>query len=328
MRAPAAILAAAATIAAGPVQRPELAVREVFLMGTRVRVEVESDSRRIALATIETGIRALEAAERQLSTWIPESAISQINAAPIGRAWQGEPAVCALLGEVFAWTRTTGRAFDPTIGALTDAWNIHGDGRVPSAAQLESARVRTGVHLFDLDERRCSIVRRGDVTIDVGAFGKGEALDRAAAAMPATAWLIDLGGQVAVGGPRADGSPWVVSLAHPEQRAVPHLQVRLRRGSLSTSGGSERDLRVDGTRVGHIVDPSSGRPATFTGSVSVWHERGLTADILSTALYVMGPDVGWRWAEDRGIAAAFLVSEAGGVRLSATERFRPLIAPE
>jgi thiamine biosynthesis lipoprotein len=96
-------------------------------------------------------------------------------------------------------------------------------------------------------------------------------------------------------------------------------------GSLSTSAGSERDLAVNSTRVGHIVDPRTGHPATFDGSVTVWHERGLAADILSTALYVMGPEAGLRWAAARGIAACYLIPDGASVRMESTAAFSRLV---
>ena len=98
----------------------------------------------------------------------------------------------------------------------------------------------------------------------------------------------------------------------------------MRAGSLSTSAGSERDLVVSGLRIAHHFDPRTGRPATFTGSVTVWHERGLVADMLSTALYVMGPEPGLQWAEARGIAACYLIPERGTLRVETTRAFRRL----
>jgi len=81
-------------------------------------------------------------------------------------------------------------------------------------------------------------------------------------------------------------------------------------------------MTVDGARVSHIFDPRTMRPAGFEGSVTVWHRRGLAADALSTALFVMGPDEGLRWAEARGIAALYLVPAQGGaVRAAATRAF-------
>jgi thiamine biosynthesis lipoprotein len=90
------------------------------------------------------------------------------------------------------------------------------------------------------------------------------------------------------------------------------MNLTLTSGSLSTSSGSERDRWVRGTRVGHILDPHTGSPAPFRGSVSVWHESALVADVLSTALYVMGPRKGLSWAEARGIAAVFAMPRADG----------------
>jgi thiamine biosynthesis lipoprotein len=140
--------------------------------------------------------------------------------------------------------------------------------------------------------------------------------------------MIDLGGQVAVGGTPPDGRPWMVALAHPADRQRAVARMPLSAGSLSTSGGSERDLRVGDTRVGHILDPHTGRPATFDGSVVVWHERALIADVLSTALYVMGPEAGLPWAASRGFAVAYLIPEGASVRVAATAEFKVRLKPD
>ena len=74
-----------------------------------------------------------------------------------------------------------------------------------------------------------------------------------------------------------------------------------------------------------MLDPRTGRPATFDGSVTVWHERSIAADALSTALYVMGPEDGLRWAEARGVAACYLIPERGALRVEMTRAFRRLL---
>jgi len=135
--------------------------------------------------------------------------------------------------------------------------------------------------------------------------------------------MIDLGGQVAVGGPAE--APWPVALAHPQHRDAVALRLHLAEGSLATSGGSERDVRVAGRTLGHVLDPRTGAPVSRRGSVTVWHGRALVADVLSTALYVMGPEAGLRWAEERGIAACFLEPgdvPSAPVAVRATRAFR------
>ena len=100
-----------------------------------------------------------------------------------------------------------------------------------------------------------------------------------------------------------------MALAHAGRRHLGLIDLELHGGSLATSAGSERDRVVAARRVGHVIDPRSGHPAPFNGSVIVWHERALAADILSTALFVMGPPAGLRWAERHDVAALFQVPD-------------------
>jgi thiamine biosynthesis lipoprotein len=303
-----------------------LVSRDVYLMGTRASLATHAVSRDAGIDTLESALHILEGTEAELSTWRADSAISALNRQPIHEPWTATPALCRMFGDLQYWQEQTEGAFDPAIGALLTAWDIHGSGAIPGEAALASARSSSGMRLFTFDRPGCTVTRRANVVLDVGAFGKGEALDRVAAAVHAAPWMIDLGGQLSVGAtPPPDGA-WTIAIAHPRRRDVPFVHVRLTHGSLSTSAGSERDHAVGAVRVGHILDPRTGVPATFDGSVTVWHERGLVADILSTALYVMGPVDGLRWAEDRGIAAAYLVPGGDDVRMARTAAFQRLVA--
>lgn len=302
---------------------PELVTREVYLMGTRAQLATYAATREKGLATLASALDVLERAENELSTWREASDISALNRQPVGSSWPARPSLCRMFAEVWQWHGATAGAFDPAIGRLLAAWDVHGQGAVPSPETRLRAAAASGLGRLAFDPAGCTLTRRGDVAIDAGAFGKGEALDRVEAALGDEPWMIDLGGQVSVG-PRAPEGGWTVAIADPRRRDEPYLHVRLTKGSLSTSGGSERDLMVDGTRVGHILDPRTGAPAPFTGSVTAWHRRGLAADALSTALFVMGPEDGLRWAEARGIAALYLIPERGTVRAEATSAFSEL----
>jgi thiamine biosynthesis lipoprotein len=306
----------------------EVVTRRAYLMGTRAQLVTYAMRREAGLAALELALQVLKTTERELSTWSNDSDMAVLNRHPIGEPWHANPHVCRMLSEVFDWRATTAGAFDPAIGRLLAAWDIHGEGRMPSQTALAAARFSSGLGLLSLDRTRCTVTRRADVTIDVGAFGKGEALDRVEAALGNGPWMIDLGGQVSVGGPLPGHDAWTVDIAHPLQRNRSHVQVRMREGSLSTSGGSERDLIVNGLRVAHLLDPRTGRPAPFSGSVTVWHRRGLIADALSTALFVMGPAEGLPWAEARGLAVCYLIPERDSVRVVMTSAFRPFTAPQ
>lgn len=302
-----------------------LVERHAYLMGTQVRLVTSHATRAGGLQFLDRALDVLEAAESELSTWRSDSDVTALNRTPVGEAWQADPSLCTALGIVAEWHRETAGAFDPAIGRLLETWDVHGQGRLPTPAEIEQARSSSGFGQIAFDSRRCRVTRNANVTLDVGAWGKGEALDRAARVLGGAPWLIDLGGQIAAHAPPGkDG--WSIAIAHPLDRARGVLTAKIRDGSVATSGGSERDLAVDGSRVGHILDPRTGRPAAFIGSVTVWHPRALVADILSTALYVMGPDEGLRWAEARGLSACYLVADADGrVRTIMTPAFRTIV---
>ena len=207
-----------------------------------------------------------------------------------------------------------GGAFDPGIGRILDARGFYGKRRTESAAPV------SGIRHLRLDPKTGQIFRTADIWIDSGAFGKGEALDRVhrdSRLKNLAPWIIDLGGQVMVHGLPPGKGYWTVDIAHPQKRDKVAFALRLNSGSVSISGNSEQP--------GHIIDPATHKPVLFPGSVVVWNERALLADVISTALFVMGPEKGLRWAESRGIAACFVFPESSTVRLQSTTAFSRLI---
>ncbi|MCY4659679.1 MAG: FAD:protein FMN transferase [Acidobacteria bacterium] len=304
-------------------ERPARVERTVYLMGTVARFVAEAPDRETGLLRLERMVRIVEATEAELSTWRDDSVLSALNRQAVGVPRPVPAVTCDLFRRLTTWHAATGGTFDPAVGRLVDAWGLRRSGASPGIASPEQAPA--GFHRLELDRARCTVTRRAPVTLDAGAFGKGEALDRVRRADTGAegAWLIDFGGQVAVSGPAADG-PWPVALAHPERRAEAAARLRLGGGSLATSGPSARDVRLDdGGRLGHILDPHSGRPVARSAPVTVWHEQAFVADVLSTALYVMGADTGLAWAGARDLAAAYLIADAagGGVRVRATQAF-------
>ena len=310
-------------------ERPQQVERTVYLMGTLARFVGEARDRETGLRRLERMVRVVEATEAELSTWRDDSVLSGLNRQPVGVPHPLPAGTCDLLDRLATWHAATGGTFDPAVGRLVDAWGLRWSGPLPGGTSPDEAA--TGFRHIELDRTACTAARRAPVTLDAGAFGKGEALDRVRRADPGAegAWLIDFGGQVAVSGPGADG-PWPVDIAHPERRAEPAAKFHLTGGSLAISGPSDRDLRLhDGRRIGHILDPRSGRPVVRSASVTVWHEQAFVADVLSTALYVMGADAGLTWARARGLAAAYLIADdaSGHVRLRATPAFEERFGP-
>lgn len=292
-------------------------------------MEVLSDDRGKALRLSETLIASLTNAEHILSTWDSTSEVGSLNFLEPGRTRGLSPWVCDLWADLVSWQEETKGAFDPAIGVLIETWDLRGAGRIPSEAELKAARISSGLQRFDFSESDCQVARSANVRIDAGAFGKGAALDRLiefSVDEQAEAWMVNLGGQVSVHGEPPQPGGWEIDLASPLERELPFERVAIANGSIAVSGSLVRDKWVDGRRIGHILDPRSGEPASFVGAVAVWSNSAFVADILSTALFVMGPEEGMTWAEERGFAVCFLYDEGDGTVVAlSTPEFRRLI---
>ena len=130
--------------------------------------------------------------------------------------------------------------------------------------------------------------------------------------------ILNFGGQVLVFG----DTTLTIAVADPEQRQRAVASLPLHNASASTTGQSERFVEVDGQRFGHVIDPTTGWPAAAWGSVTVVHQDAMVADILSTALFVLGPARGLQWANDHDVAALFLVPSDTGLDYLPSRRMK------
>lgn len=284
-------------------------------MGTTLDVAVSAEDRARGFETIETAFQRVRQVDDLINDWRDDSELSRLNDGPSNVALKVSPELMALLQEISRWTVETHGAFDPAIGALIDAWDFRGAGRRPSPNALAAAIARVGLLRYQLNpqDRTVTPPVKGS-WIDAGGFGKGAALRAARSALiqaRVPAGVMDFGGQIVVFG----DTTWTVSVAHPANRQLPVARLQLREASSSTTSQSEHHIEVTGERLGHLLDPRTGIPIPAWGSVTVVDPDPMVADILSTALFVMGPGPGMIWAEDHHVAALFLLAESS--RLSA-----------
>lgn len=302
--------------------------REAYLMGTLLRATVLAPDR-TDWSPLDAALAEVRRLDDVLSTWRPDAELARVNAAPLGAPVALSHELADVLAEVWEWAGATQYAFDPGVGALVDVWDLRGSGRRPEAGELERALSASGLDQFQLDVAARTLARGNEASwLDSGGFGKGAALRAARRELERRGIahaLLSFGGQVlAMGG--ADPRGWLVWVAHPARRDQPVVALRLRDHSASTTSQSERYIEAAGERFGHVLDPRTGLPVPAWGSVTVVHRDPLLADILSTALFVLGPERGLAWAEGRGdVGALFLVERAGQLEARWTAAMTPFL---
>ena len=184
--------------------------RTVHLMGTWATLVVEAADRAAGLEALERMVGVIERTEASLSTWRADSVLGALNRQPVGEPFGLPPALCGLWPRLARWHGLTGGAFDPAVGRLVEAWGLRAGGAVPEPEVVGAARAATGLAHFRFDAGTCRVIRTVDATLDAGAFGKGEALRRlVAVSAGGDPWMVDFGGQIAVGGgPREPVGRW------------------------------------------------------------------------------------------------------------------------
>ncbi len=296
--------------ASGELPQRTLLQRETWIMGTSLLITVQARDPELAQHAISTAFDTVRALDQLLSTWREDTELSKLNYAAVGESVRLSPTLASLLEEVRRFWEMTQGSFDPAVGALVDAYDLRGSGRQPDSATFRAAFEATGLRHFELDTQKQRARRLHPAAwIDSGGFGKGAALRAAAHALLSRGIgeaSLNFGGQVLVLG----NSPALnlVAVAHPAARDRAVAALRLADASVATSGQSERP--------GHILDPRSGRQVPPWGSVSVVARDPLVADILATALFVMGPEEACVWAaSEQEIGVLLLV--ATGEKLDA-----------
>jgi FAD:protein FMN transferase len=259
----------------------------------------------------------VEQLEAQLTIYRDTSELAAINRRAGQGALPAEPQLFELLVRAAALSRATGGAFDITSGPLSKVWGFYRrQGLMPTAAAVEEALAYVGNDGLALDSQaRTVALARPGMELNLGAIGKGYALDRAASllASEGVADFLIHGGNSSVlaRGDRqppssteaaesvqsatsaSDDAPprgWSIALRHPLRPEVRLAEFWLVNQALGTSGSGTQFFHHQGKRYGHVIDPRTGWPADKVLSATVIAPTAEQADALSTALYVLGLD--------------------------------------
>jgi thiamine biosynthesis lipoprotein len=250
-----------------------------------------------ALAAADDALNLIDELEDQLTVFRDHSEVSRLNATAAAGPVVVEQNLFDLLATCAAWTRETECAFDVATGALTKAWGFYRrEGRVPTPPERAAAMARTGTrHVILNPEARSVKYRMAGLEINLGAVGKGYALDRAAELLR-DRWgigsaLLHAGGSsvFALGHPPGEPQGWQIRLRHPWEVGQSLGTVWLRDRGLGTSAVTFQHFEYNGRKLGHLLDPRTGWPAEAAASASVTAPTAAEADAMSTAAFVLGP---------------------------------------
>jgi thiamine biosynthesis lipoprotein len=308
-----------------PAARPgpdQLFVRGASSMGTRVTVSLWTQNETEAVRAAALVFDEFRRIDELMTTWRESSDVSRINAAAGGPPVVVAREVITVIQRAQQVARTTGGAFDITVGAYRGLWKFDQDkdGTIPDPAAVAARLPLVGYRDVRVNLARNTVqLRRKGMSITLGGIAKGYAVDRAVKLLHQHGFkdfLLQAGGDLYISGRRGD-RPWRVGVRDPRGDAsTPFALVELEDRTFSTSGDYERSVIADGVRYHHILDPATGRPAMRCRSVTVMTRDAFTADAWSTALFVLGPARGMALVEKHPELEAVFVDAGNQVHVS------------
>jgi thiamine biosynthesis lipoprotein len=286
--------------------------------------------------------------EAQLTVYRDTSDVADINRRAFDQPVEVESGLFGLLQRAVKLSEPTRGSFDISAGRLSKVWGFfRRQGQMPAESDVAEALATVGSQYLELDEASTTIrFLKTGLELNLGAIGKGYALDRAADSLIASGlndFLIHGGNSsVLARGSRVndevqkmkeDGSNlhpssfiphpssfgWSIALRHPLKPDIRLAEFFLHDQALGTSGSGTQFFHHQGKRYGHIIDPRTGWPAEQVLSATVIAPTAEQADALSTAFYVAGLELARGFCQEHSEISALLATQTGpaGIELHA-----------
>ena len=253
-------------------------------MGTVVTFNLYGFGAKNDLDKIETEINGLE---NSVLSWRKKgSDVYRINESA-GASVSVSPDTAKIIGQCIDISDDCGGVFDITIGNVTKLWDFGGNNqRLPSDDEIKTALGSVGYKNVSISGNAVRI-NKGQ-SLDLGAVGKGFACDKIKDLLAkgrTKSAVVSVGGSLLIYGNRT----FPIGIVNPDNDKQSMGTLKLKDTCVSTSGNYEKYFEKDGKRCHHILNATTGYPATSEfKSVTVVCSSGLLSDALSTVCYIAG----------------------------------------
>ncbi|MCY3007292.1 MAG: FAD:protein FMN transferase [Planctomycetota bacterium] len=269
-------------------------------MGTILKFVVIAETQTTAERWIDVGLSEIERLIPIFNNYSPASEISRLNARS-GTRTEISADLYRAIAHSRRWHELSNGVFDITCGALFELWRqARSNRRLPTQAERKDALERCGWNNVECPADQSSkdpeggywvTVNRRGLVLDLSGIATGYIIDSVADRMiqsGCTAFLIDIGGDIRLGGPPGGKEGWRVQVAGLQKSDPPIMELSLSNCSLTTSGDRNQSLVIDGVTYSHLLDPRTGDPLTNHQSCTAIASKAIDADAAATALSVLG----------------------------------------
>ncbi|HTU24944.1 MAG TPA: FAD:protein FMN transferase [Pirellulales bacterium] len=292
-------------------------------MGADFNLVLYAENQAAADRAAEAAYHRVDELNMIFSDYEPDSELSRLSAAsPTKSPVKLSPELFAILSRAQALSAASEGAFDVTVGPYVRLWRkARRAHAMPEREALAKARESVGYKFLVLDPAaHTASLSRGGMILDLGGIAMGYTVDdvlKVLAEHGIRQALVDGSGDIGLGDPPPGKPGWSIEVAASAD-GQPSRFVVLARMAITTSGDLFQHVEIDGVRYSHIVDPKTGIGLTDRSSVTLIAPDCLSADSVTKAIAVNGPERGLKMvAEIPG--AEVLIRRMAGDKVEAFE---------
>ena len=278
-------------------------------MGTTYLIKIITSGNDYEMESIEKSIDSLLIQlNKQMSTWDPESEISQFN------NWNSQVPFAVsddflnVVKKSITISEDTGGLFDPTVFDLMSLWGFGPNPRsvFPDIEDVHRVLEHTGIRQFDITDS--VLVKNNKLCkLDLNAIAKGYGVDKIFNLLNQKGFsniFVEIGGEVKCSGKNIKNKNWSIGIEDPSadgnyQKKICAI-ISVANGAIATSGNYRNIVDLDGEILGHTINPQTGFPIqTDVLSVSVLSNSCMESDAWATALMAMNHKTGFAIVESK-----------------------------
>lgn len=279
-------------------------------MGCPCELRIYATQKKQAQVAARACVSEASRFEQKYSRYLDSSTATKINSSSGLKPAEIDAETHAILKYASVCYEQSNGLFDISSGVLRHVW--HSQRReLPGEDEIYHHLELVGWDKVELNEQSIFLPIPG-MELDFGGIVKEYAADAIAAlakSMSIRHGLVNLGGDISVIGPQANGSPWPIGIVHPTIADTAISAIHLANGALTTSGGYERYVEIAGRRYSHLINPQTGWPVESLLSVSVVAEQAVVAGSISSIALLKGEKEGLNWLSNVGLK--YLAVDAG-----------------
>ncbi len=287
--------------------------RTTIAMGSTVEIQVRGVNEIIANKAINAGFKEARRIDTLFSTYMIGNPMWKLNNTDADEIIVDKEFFYVLKKCDELWKLTNG-CFDVALGNLIELIGFDKNSPdIPSPHKIKEALKKIGWEKITLKEPNI-LIKPANIKLNFNACIPGYAADRIANILSNYGiknYLINVGGEIF-----ARGNDWKIGIQHPRKQFEILATIKIDGKGVSTSGDYEQFFKKGKKTFTHIFNPATGYPANECQSVTVIADDAMTADALSTGIFVLGPEKGIKLAESLKNVEVMIVDSSGVIHQS------------